>query len=92
MFDKTEDKEIKNIFKHLTGWEYTKKNNSGIIYWEVNFKDDIDPSIDQEMLFSKIYNLYFEPAVSIGKRATANFYGLYNDIKIREDLKLAEFK
>jgi len=92
MFNTIEDNEIKKIFAHLNGWTYTSECNEGIVYWEVNFKNGVDSSIDKEILRKRIYELYFEPAASVGKGVIADFYGLYNVKSLRKNLELADFK
>ncbi len=92
MFDTNEDKEIKKIFSHLTGWTYSSKCNDGMVYWEVNFPNGIDKSINKEMLRKRIYELPFEPAASLGGGIVAEFFGLYDIESLRKELEIADFK
>lgn len=91
MFDTNEDKQIKGIFAHLTGWTYTSKCNDGMVYWEVKFKDGVDKSIDKELLRQRVYDLYFKPASSLGGGIVADFFGLYNIESLRRELEIADF-
>lgn len=90
--DTNEDKAIKKIFSHLTGWKYTCKWDNGIVYWEVNFPKGIDLSIDKDLLRKRIYDLQFEPASSMGRGTVADFYGVYKSKSLRKKFNLAEFK
>ncbi len=92
MFERKEEIEIKKIFAHLNGWTFKSMNNQGMVYWEVNFKEGIDSSIDKEMLRKRVYDLPFEPAVSIGRGVVADFYGVYNVESLRKELEIADFE
>ena len=91
MFDKKEDSEIKNVFKQFKGWSYKSSCSEGMVYWEVDFKEEIDNAIDLEILRRRVYDLYFQPAANIGRNSTATFYGLYNIESLRKELEIADF-
>jgi len=78
MFDNKQDKEIKNIFLHLNGWKYSRSTNDGISYWEVVFKNELDKSVNKDILAQTVYDLEFKPAVQVHNRDNKTlFFGLY---------------